>query len=139
VHIGKTELEAKGFRDLLLSREVQADEHDTQAFARALLLGKRGAEVPLGDEACLNQAFADLIAHAALTRYQSRESNCTMPIAARSDPVGRPAAAAAFGEPPIFSVPTGLRRSGEPPLSGGAASVSREGRLHVACVRATLG
>ena len=61
VDVRKAELEGEGLRDLLLGREIHAHEHHAQAFARALVLGQRGAEILFRDEARLNQALTDFL------------------------------------------------------------------------------
>jgi len=63
VAVGEAELEGERFGDLLFRGEVHPHEHDTNAFAGALVLVERGAEVVFRDEARLDQALTDFFTH----------------------------------------------------------------------------
>jgi hypothetical protein len=62
VDVRKPQLEGQRLRDVFLGREVQAYEHDTDAFAGTLLLNQRSLEVVFRDEARLNQALTNFLA-----------------------------------------------------------------------------
>ena len=63
VDVREAELQRERFRDLLLGREVHAYEDHADALAGALVLDKRVPQIVLGDEARLDQALTDFLAH----------------------------------------------------------------------------
>jgi hypothetical protein len=67
VHVRESELDRERFRDLLFRCEVHAHEHDAQGFARLLVVRQRQLQIAFRDEARLNQALTNLLAHATLT------------------------------------------------------------------------
>jgi hypothetical protein len=68
VDVWKPELEGERLRNLLLGGEIQPDEYYAEAFSRPLVLSERGPEIVFGDEAGLDQALTNLLAHYAPLR-----------------------------------------------------------------------
>ena len=67
VDVGEPELERERLGDLFLSGEIHPHQHDAQPLAGALVLGQSGPQVAFCDEACLNQALTDFLAHPEFT------------------------------------------------------------------------
>ena len=63
IEVRETQLVGEGLGDLTLGGEVEAHEDRAQALAGALVLGQRRLQIVLSDEACLNQALTELLAH----------------------------------------------------------------------------
>ena len=63
VDVRKAELKRERLGDLLFGGEVHPHQHDADAFAGALVLFQRDAEIVFGDEARLDQALTNLLTH----------------------------------------------------------------------------
>src|SRR5205085_2886511 len=63
VDVRESELERERLGDLLFRRQVHAYEDDANALTGALVLREGGLQIFFSDEAGLNQALTDFLAH----------------------------------------------------------------------------